>query len=69
MAAQAEAAGKGPMKSFVSTLLLVAVDPILAEFPIGGPLWSVVVPAILLALSVGATYLLYRRFADRPPGG
>lgn len=34
-----------------------------AEAPIGGVMWSVVVPALLLAIASGGTYLLYRRFA------
>jgi hypothetical protein len=33
--------------------------------PIGGPFWSIVVPAALLALSIGATWLLYRSFSRR----
>jgi hypothetical protein len=41
-----------------------ALQPIPAEPPIGGVLWSWVVPAALLLLAVLATYLLYRRFAD-----
>ena len=38
----------------------IGVDP-----PIGGPLWSVVVPALLFLVAFVATYLLYRRFSDR----
>jgi len=34
-----------------------------AEPPIGGMMWSVVVPALLLIIAFGATCLLYRRFA------
>lgn len=34
-----------------------------AEPPIGGLLWTLVVPALLLALATLGTYLLYRRFA------
>jgi hypothetical protein len=52
-------------------LLLVAVLPTFqeavgrlpAEPPIGGPLWTVVVPAALLLGSTVATWLLYRRFS------
>ena len=29
----------------------------------GGPLWSWIVPAALFAVALGATWLLYRRFA------
>ncbi len=41
------------------------LDPIPARPPISGPLWTVVVPALLLALSFVATWLLYRRFAGK----
>jgi hypothetical protein len=34
-----------------------------AESPIGGPFWSYVVPAMLLAAATLGTYLLYRHFA------
>ena len=44
------------------------MDPIPAESPIGGPLWSVVVPVGLLVLSFVATWLLYRHFARRGDG-
>ena len=37
--------------------------PLPAEPPIGGPFWTVVVPAALLLLSTLATWLLYRHFA------
>jgi len=36
-----------------------------AEAPIGGPIWTVVVPALLFLIAFAATYLLYRRFARR----
>lgn len=36
-----------------------------ASPPVGGVLWSVIVPALLLAVAVGATVLLYRHFAGR----
>lgn len=39
--------------------------PIPAAPPIGGPIWTILVPALLLAVSFLATYLLYRRFAGR----
>ena len=44
------------------------MTPIPAEPPIGGPLWSVVVPAGLLLVAVVATYLLYRHFATERSG-
>jgi len=37
--------------------------PIPADPPIGGALWEIVVPALLLAFSSLATWLLYRHFA------
>lgn len=40
------------------------MDPIPASSPIGGPLWSVVVPALLLLVATAATWILYRHFAD-----
>lgn len=45
-----------------------AVDSIPAEPPIGGVWWTVVVPALLFVVAFGATLLLYRHFAGRPPG-
>ncbi len=39
------------------------VAPLPAESPIGGPLWSYVVPALLLSVATASTVLLYRRFA------
>ena len=42
--------------------------PIPAEPPLGGPLWSVVVPALLFLLAVAATFLLYRHFAGKRGG-
>jgi len=38
--------------------------PIPAEAPIGGPLWSLGIPALLLLVSIVATWLLYRHFAN-----
>lgn len=37
--------------------------PLPADPPIGGPVWTIVVPALLLFGSFAATYLLYKRFA------
>ena len=40
------------------------MTPIPAESPIqGGLLWSITVPALLFAVALIATILLYRRFA------
>jgi len=39
------------------------MTPIPAEPPIGGTLWSVVVPALLLLTTFAATCFLYRHFA------
>ncbi|UCC84303.1 MAG: hypothetical protein JSW46_05070 [Gemmatimonadota bacterium] len=41
------------------------VAPLPAEAPIGGPLWSYVIPALLLAIATFGTFLLYRHFATR----
>lgn len=40
-------------------------EPLSASPPVGGFLWSVLVPALLLVVAVGATVLLYRHFAGR----
>lgn len=37
--------------------------PLPAEPPIGGAVWTVVIPAILLVGSMVGTYLLYKRFS------
>jgi hypothetical protein len=37
--------------------------PLPADPPIGGPVWTVVIPALLLIGSFLATFLLYKRFA------
>jgi len=42
-----------------------APDPLPAEPPFGGAMWSLVVPAILFAIALGATIFLYRHFAGR----
>jgi hypothetical protein len=42
-----------------------AARPIPAEAPIGGFFWSVVLPALLLAVAFVGTLLLYRRFAGQ----
>jgi hypothetical protein len=38
------------------------------DVPIHGPIWSLVVPALLFVFAAGATYLLYRHFASRESG-
>ena len=43
--------------------------PLPAEPPIGGVVWTVVIPAILLVGSFLATFFLYRRFAREEGGG
>jgi hypothetical protein len=51
-----------------------AMAPLPANPPIGGPLWTVLIPALLLLGSFLGTYLLYRRFSgeedsqDTPAG-
>jgi hypothetical protein len=35
------------------------------ESPIGGPIWALVVPALLFSVAFVATFLLYRRFARK----
>lgn len=41
------------------------VAPLPAESPIGGPFWSYVVPAFLLAVATLSTLMLYRHFAKQ----
>lgn len=48
-----------------ASLQTTAVAPLPAEPPIGGPLWSYVVPAALLAVAAFGTFMLYRHFARR----
>lgn len=35
-----------------------------AQPPIGGAVWTIVVPAALLLVALLSTYLLYRHFSD-----
>jgi len=42
-----------------------AVARLPAQSPIGGPLWSYVVPALLLTVAALGTLMLYRHFAKR----
>ncbi|MHB1193243.1 MAG: hypothetical protein ACYC6F_09370 [Longimicrobiales bacterium] len=39
--------------------------PFPAEPPLGGPGWTVVVPAILFLVTAAGTWALWRRFADQ----
>jgi hypothetical protein len=43
--------------------------PLPADPPIGGPVWTVVIPSVLFAGSFLGTYLLYKRFAKGEQGG
>ena len=43
--------------------VLLQARELAADPPIDGPLWSYVVPALLLVFSSLATYLLYRHFS------
>ena len=45
------------------------LQPIPAEPPLTGPLWSVVLPIVVFAGSLAATYLLYRHFARAGAAG
>lgn len=42
-----------------------ARPPLPAEPPIGGPGWTVVVPAILFLVTAAGTWALWRHFADQ----
>jgi hypothetical protein len=44
------------------------MSPIPASSPIGGPLWTWVVPVLLFAVALFATLALYRRFSTQPAG-
>lgn len=44
------------------------LTPLAAGPPIGGPLWSYVVPALLLFVCSLGTYLLYRHFSRGAKG-
>jgi hypothetical protein len=41
------------------------VAPLPAQSPIGGPLWSYVIPALLLLIATLGTLMLYRHFAKQ----
>ena len=40
------------------------MERIPASPPIGGPLWTIVIPAALLIVSVVLTIMLYRKFSN-----
>lgn len=42
--------------------------PLPAGPPISGPLWTIVIPAILLLVSVAGTWALWSHFANKPDG-
>lgn len=52
-----------------SVALQAVLQPIPAEPPIGGPIWAWVVPALLLLVAFGSTWLLYRRFSSEESDG
>lgn len=52
-----------------SLMVQAAATPIPAEPPIGGPIWTWVVPALLLLVASGSTWLLYRRFSSKESDG
>ena len=51
--------------TLLSANLWASPEPLPVGPPIGGVLWSIVVPALLLAIAGGATALLYRHYAGR----
>ncbi len=53
--------GPGPVRAALQTTPGMA--PLPADPPIGGVIWTIVIPAILLLGSCLGTYLLYKRFA------
>ncbi len=59
----------GMAAPLVALALRVAQDstraPLPAEPPIGGPGWTVLVPALLFLVIAGGTWALWRHFADR----
>jgi hypothetical protein len=51
--------------SVAAVAVQAAPDPLPAEPPFVGVMWSFVVPVILFAVALGATIFLYRHFAGR----
>lgn len=55
-----------PVQIFVAALIQSGeLAPLPVGSPIGGPLWSVVIPALLLVVASVCTLLLYRHFANQ----
>jgi hypothetical protein len=42
--------------------ILIEHTPLPAEVPIGGWVWTWLVPVLLFAVAFGATWMLYRKF-------
>jgi len=63
------AALAGLHTAWSAALTLAAQDsaraPLPAQPPIGGPGWTVVVPALLFLVTAAGTWALWRRFADQ----
>jgi hypothetical protein len=67
------ASGRRGMMAVMSAVMAVVLGvslqatpgmaPLPADPPIGGAIWTVVIPALLFLGSLLGTYLLYRRFA------
>ena len=60
-------AGSGALHAVIQETPGMA--PLPASPPIGGAIWTVLVPAILFLGSFLGTYLLYRRFAEKEGEG
>jgi hypothetical protein len=46
----------------------VELEPIPVISPIDGAFWTWVVPPLVFAVALLATWALYRRFSSQPPG-
>lgn len=57
--------GWAPAMGAASAQATPGMAPLPASPPIGGAIWTVVVPAVLFLGSFMGTYLLYRRFSKR----
>jgi hypothetical protein len=53
----------------MTAAILQGTQPLPASPPIGGPLWTLVIPALLLVVAFLATWGLYRRFAGKEDQG
>ena len=60
------------MEGFLSLLALLQAAggpaPLPAEPPIGGPVWTILIPAALFLGAFVGTYLLYKRFSRAEVG-